>query len=874
MFVGIQNLTIALSVILVISTGALIGVLTITTGNDLLNKARRQGDEGLATCLLSGENDIRMVAARYLKSVVGEVDGKIKNFLDVPTNALLETAEFLKVQDPDLVTSPTFVDKVMRTFMRTRLNVMAPHGTDQIGYFPLFFSPSHPPPPPPAQSTWGPSIAFVHADETFGVLPEDTKHVVVMEQRLADRTYGRNLTHSVFGDADAAGGMIAADQPCNPLPNFAAGEHLGYCPVLSEFFGSPFYEEIHRRATYNAFTADGVLNPADQVIFAPIAPQYSFLGIYATITFTHPAMLNLSPRQQGRVGSILVSLQATGLSNIFTQAVLPTGSHLYCIERNPWTTEVGTLMAYNKGRVFDQHSVLLPGSTTPHLTSTLIHVTNHTLSQNSTTLSTMGEHGRHVFAEYPTNYSGAMSDMGDNFKEWVDSEGTTFWTMVGEHRRGELVFFTTLLVPRGAVMDQIDISTNTIRLNNELQREDSDDQQRKSQLMMSCVTGGVVFMLLILAVVFTRIIISPLISLGHDMANVAIMDLEAIDLHAPHSRLSEVAAMQVSFSKMVNNLREYRNYMPQSVLVKEDETEEEETELTEGYNGSSHLEAASQKSSSHVQSDLNSSHKKGSGMGARGVLVNDGLKGKVISVVYCNIQDWHKRIARLHDGEVVALHASVIGAIMQSVQETKGICDSFSGDRIFGVYNAFLPLRTHRSNCSLAALRAVDRVKKLLDEPLVLSFACASGEAKVGNMGCMGMKKVTITSTTMPWVVALERYNRTKGFAGMVDHFLAKDVMQEYVMQCTDGVVYSKRYQKSPIKVYQLLKKHESQHEEWMYQLENAAKAPHQKWNKVFDAAIRGDYDTADQDVKELVSASDEVCRRKKKLIFWGKLSS
>ncbi len=45
------------------------------------------------------------------------------------------------------------------------------------------------------------------------------------------------------------------------------------------------------------------------------------------------------------------------------------------------------------------------------------------------------------------------------------------------------------------------------------------------------------------------------------------MRLEKVDDERPPSKLHEVRSMEASFMKMVENLREFRNFMPQSVLV-------------------------------------------------------------------------------------------------------------------------------------------------------------------------------------------------------------------------------------------------------------------------------------------------------------------
>eukprot|EP01061_Rhynchopus_euleeides_P043711 TRINITY_DN7636_c0_g1_i4.p1 TRINITY_DN7636_c0_g1~~TRINITY_DN7636_c0_g1_i4.p1 ORF type:complete len:360 (+),score=138.79 TRINITY_DN7636_c0_g1_i4:149-1081(+) len=286
------------------------------------------------------------------------------------------------------------------------------------------------------------------------------------------------------------------------------------------------------------------------------------------------------------------------------------------------------------------------------------------------------------------------------------------------------------------------------------------------------------------------------------MANVAIMNLEAVDLERDPSRLSEVSVMQQSFRLMVRNLMEYRNYMPQSVLV---EVDTRDTDTDNGLPPQSSTtdlsvtpSAASLPSKSGSPPDIPVQWCDASQPG-------DVMKRRHMSLVYFNVCGWHDTIAVLRDAEVMDLQARVISALHISLG-TKDVCDIVSGDRLMGTFNAFAPLNSHKRHCLTAALLGKKRVEGLpavSGTQLCVSAAAASGEARVAHMGCQGLKKVTITSAVVPWVVALERYNRAKGLRITAGQSY-RELMPYFVMKAVDAVRFDK-LSKKPIGVYEVI---------------------------------------------------------------------
>ena len=65
-------------------------------------------------CLDSGTADIETVSAHYLRSVLGNVDTAVKEYLKVPEQLVLSMANLVTAHHPNVSTSPAFGDTVLR----------------------------------------------------------------------------------------------------------------------------------------------------------------------------------------------------------------------------------------------------------------------------------------------------------------------------------------------------------------------------------------------------------------------------------------------------------------------------------------------------------------------------------------------------------------------------------------------------------------------------------------------------------------------------------------------------------------------------------------------------------------------------------------
>ena len=830
---GIQSLTILLCVVLILSTGAIIGGFTLSTWDDLLEKARDTGDEGFGMCLDSGTADIETVSARYLRSVLGSVDMAVKEYLKVPEQLVISLATLAQAYHPNISTSPDFAN-IMRPSVLSAFKAGMAAGVLQISHETYPWCAAHPVPWKRGDgfAGWGSQFSHFANNPGRSVLPTNGSAVFMVVETRDHITMSHGLGDwALFTEVDELGNYKYGSEPCNlQRPDYNKGEVQGMCiyPLaLTALPGDPMVAQRGRQMYYLA-ADEPPLNPADTLVYAQMQLQWGRMIWELSYTYTHPDMYTMYPKQGKRVGVVTTTITGNGVTDVVRAQLLPKDTSLYLVEEDHASGSVGTVVAYNRGRQIKIVRLLTSLNVWVN-TAVSVNITNHSMEDATSHIpSVIAEHGRFVFT-HPQNYRDLVEKTEDSFLKWSDSNGTEFWTITSTIEHRTILWYANLLVPRASVMDTIDASTNAIRAKVASDLSSADAQKEDAVTVMVIVTAVAVIGLLAIAVVFTRYITSPLLKLGSEMASVAVMDLEAVDTGRAVSQLSEVGVMQRSFVTMVANLVEYRNYMPQSVLVNDSDKE--------GSVKESSRETMSQSGMSQTKTNATSAET----MQAQKALLRvEGMKKKKVSLAHMNVVSWHAFCKKHKDAEVLSAHAGVIERILTAVQHNKGVCDTFAGDKMLATFNAFVPKPSHSVSCVKAAHEAATA----LGDVHTISYGCTTGEARVGNMGCNGMKKVSILSQSMSWVVVLERWNKKHNLPGVIDRNVSRETEGQVVLRCAGAVLYEKFSEKVQT-VFAVKGLCSSENEEWMYQLESASNNPHALWNEVFEHIIRQDFEKA-----------------------------
>ena len=834
---GIQSLTLLLCVVLILSTGAIIGGFTLTAWDDLLEKARDTGDEGFGMCLDSGTADIETVSSRYLLSVLGNVDTAVKEYLKVPEQLVTTLANLAQAHHPNVSTGPTFGVTTMNPAVASAFRAGYAAGIQRIFHETYPWCQAHPFPWSKGTGKpagWGSQTEILHAFPENAVLPTDgTPILMVLEARDPVTLEPQIGDYSIGTEANTLGHIKDPTLPCNNYPNYNLNESRGMCFYPVRLINSPSEVRMRGLQLHYLHDSDPPLNPANELVYSGMQVSWSSISWDLSYTYTHPEMYTMYPKQGKRVGVVGATVTGDGVRDAVRNQLLPTGTSLYIVEEDQSTHLVGLVVAYNKGRHLRQVPTYMPPPMdfTVNI-ATSMNITNHSTEDATAHIpSVIGEHGQFVFT-HPQNYRDLVEKTEDSFLKWSDSNSSEYWTMTSEIKHKTILWYANLLVPRESVMETIDASTNAIRAKVAADLSSADAQKEDAVIVMVIVTSVAIAALLAIAVVFTRYITSPLLKLGGEMASVAVMDLEAVDTGRAVSQLSEVGMMQRSFVTMVANLVEYRNYMPQSVLVNESEHEEVSDTESATRDAASRSVASCSKQSPSSSTEVVQNQK--------ALLRVEGMKKKKVSLAHMNVVSWHDFCKNRKDAEVLAAHGGVMERILVAVQHNKGVCDTFAGDKMLATFNAFVPSSTHRVAC----VKAAHEVATALGDVHRISYGCTTGDARVGNMGCNGMKKVSILGQCMSWVVVLERWNKKHNLSGVIDRAVSREVEGQVVLRCAGAVLFAKLSDTAQV-VYAVEGLCSAGNEEWMYQLESAANNPHALWNDAFVHIIKQDFGQA-----------------------------
>eukprot|EP01064_Diplonema_japonicum_P033796 TRINITY_DN6761_c0_g2_i1.p1 TRINITY_DN6761_c0_g2~~TRINITY_DN6761_c0_g2_i1.p1 ORF type:complete len:330 (+),score=101.73 TRINITY_DN6761_c0_g2_i1:2-991(+) len=296
--------------------------------------------------------------------------------------------------------------------------------------------------------------------------------------------------------------------------------------------------------------------------------------------------------------------------------------------------------------------------------------------------------------------------------------------------------------------------------------------------------------------------------------------------------------MQASFLQMIDNLVEYRNYMPASVLQNEDETDfDEETVLESNHSNSSKGTSGMKKSSNGSSAHL-----------AKNILAGTDVKQKRVTLLSCNVLGF---LVGQGLGDVTHNVSDYLTMALSMVKITKGIPDGFSGDRLYVSWNGVRMCSSHKT----AAYKCARGITKDKAQGRRYSIGIVSGEVKCGNMGCEGMKKYSFVGSLSSWVHIVERVCRVRGAPIAVDSSVHEEVATLAYMRSLQHVTYEKHSTRT-LMVYEAMDEKEMNEEEWMYQLEGGARVdPNKVFNTSFDMFMAGNVEEA---IKALDTATDD----------------
>ena len=296
--------------------------------------------------------------------------------------------------------------------------------------------------------------------------------------------------------------------------------------------------------------------------------------------------------------------------------------------------------------------------------------------------------------------------------------------------------------------------------------KDIDYDLNIGRIVLYCVIFGIAALLIILSIIATAYLTKPLEILSDDMGIVGELRLEDVNDHKTPSFLSEVRSMQASFKLMLEAMKEYRQYMPQAVVDRTDNTsdESEADTVTIGGRGSmssrgtrtpieSGLGSATYKKPPNRWDVASSSSRTATSVyskrmaGQQTALSLHLSRRKSAAHVTVGLRDWERFAHGNRDAQlIVDVHGAFLHCAIQDVKFERGLVERFVGDTVDVSFGGLLTCPAASTKAVQYSIKVRDRMQTFekdhrgFGDDLTLVVGIASGSTLAGNLGCPGMK--------------------------------------------------------------------------------------------------------------------------------------
>ncbi|KAJ9463247.1 hypothetical protein DIPPA_23903 [Diplonema papillatum] len=268
---------------------------------------------------------------------------------------------------------------------------------------------------------------------------------------------------------------------------------------------------------------------------------------------------------------------------------------------------------------------------------------------------------------------------------------------------------------------------------------------------------------------------------------------------------------------LLQNLRRYEPYLPQSCLPSAESASSDEVEVDFEDN----IYPLPSPGGSSFSTGTSVSHKVSSKLKPIGLLLGQELTRRCVTVHSLNARDTLKLVetstTRDRVRRVEMLQQVLLQQCLAAIGVSRGILESFMGDRITSSWNASRPCLSHRH---MAAQAACQISSSLTERSIVTHAGLACGEALCGNVGIESLMRYNIVGEVSSLAHDLTPVAKDWNIAILVDTKVANDVSASFNLRVVlERVMYTKRGRDSGLVLWELLCSVDGVGEEWMYTL-------------------------------------------------------
>eukprot|EP01064_Diplonema_japonicum_P030680 TRINITY_DN5283_c0_g1_i1.p1 TRINITY_DN5283_c0_g1~~TRINITY_DN5283_c0_g1_i1.p1 ORF type:complete len:866 (+),score=235.74 TRINITY_DN5283_c0_g1_i1:96-2600(+) len=403
----------------------------------------------------------------------------------------------------------------------------------------------------------------------------------------------------------------------------------------------------------------------------------------------------------------------------------------------------------------------------------------------------------------------------------LDIVGVTYLLRVSEVLREDLDLIICFAEPRSEVVSGFT----------------AEHAQTYAMDATALIVAPVVMLLLMCVMVMgTMKLVQPLIELSSAMENVAMMQLEGAKDFKHTSILTEVNSMQESFKSMVDSIKEFSEFLPSALVLRNDTTDDEarRSDGSKSENSRSTKGHSANKSSSKVTVV--------SGADSLKCVMKLKLcqKSKVVQVVLgmANFDKYLKETCACKEdlAELTEFHTHYIHLVLHEAGNNQGSLVRFQADEALVDFKGVVqcgPATDKAARFCLSVAKEYGKVCYHAHQSL--HMGAGYGNCFVGNMGVEHLKAMSVLGDAYHAAKVMQCVAKEQGHSVIVSKGLSDKVQDVYVSLPVDLVKISGR----PVQAHVLAEKTTSENS-WM---ENNTQLL--EYHKAWDCVLSGDLSDA-----------------------------
>ena len=305
-----------------------------------------------------------------------------------------------------------------------------------------------------------------------------------------------------------------------------------------------------------------------------------------------------------------------------------------------------------------------------------------------------------------------------------------------------------------------------------------------------------------------------------EAANHIAISLSRFDLESSEELLDDSSIptdLKVAFQQILNNLRTYKPYLPQSCFPFDDDTDDNGVPMSLAASSSSGQSSTSVSTNSVL--DLRC---------AVIVSLQKNFEPTTASLLVVNVRN---SSSVLHNSikSFSFLISDLITSCSEIIDRNKGTLDFFLGDRVFANFGACRPQRGHAVSCVSAASAMIVKEKILLkphqehvtDNVLSLNIGVGSGKLTCGDLGSETVMRFSIIGKVAGLVCAVERAACLFDVSILSEEGLYKQVRHTHMTRVhLQAIVFNNNTHI----VFEIIASSPNEPNEWMYELGDVGK--------------------------------------------------